>query len=109
MMLSAGFFFVCCVCCVLFGRGYDRDRATSRMLGTGPERVDGMGWVGGAGRSKAGGSPGLFGPHPSDYPAHSKVYSTPGLRAARSDMAASLQRISLVVVCALYEPDAMSA
>jgi len=78
MVFSAGFFFVCCVCCVLFGRGYDRDRATSRMLGTGPERVDGMGWIGGAGRSKAGGSPGLFGPHPSDYPAHSKVYSTPG-------------------------------
>lgn len=110
MMLSAGFFFVCCVCCVLFGRGYDRDRATSRMLGTGPERVDGMGWIGGAGRSKAGGSPGLFGPHPSDYPAHSKVYRTPGpTRGGTSSSASAGTTISGGGVRFTLGADAVSA
>jgi len=70
-----GCFAFCCLCCILCGRGYDRDRATSRMLGTGPERVDGMGWIGGAGRSKAGGSPSLFGPYPADVPAHGRPHT----------------------------------
>ena len=93
----------------LFGRGYDRDRATSRMLGTGPERVDGMGWVGGAGRSKAGGSPGLFGPHPADYPAHSKVYSTPGPRRSASSSASSSAGVGVGGVRFTLGADALSA
>ena len=62
MATSAGFFLFCCLCCALCGYGYDRDRATSRMVGYGPERVDGMGWKNGPGRSVGGGNPGLFGP-----------------------------------------------
>ena len=53
---------LCCLCCALCGYGYDRDRATSRMVGYGPERVDGIGWKNGPGRSVGGGNPGLFGP-----------------------------------------------
>lgn len=61
MSTTVGFFLFCCLCCALCGKGFDRDRGTSRMVGTGKMRVDGSGW-GDEGRGKRSHNSGLFGP-----------------------------------------------
>ena len=58
---TIGFFLFGCLCCALCGKGFDRDRGTSRMIGTGRMRVDGSGW-GDEGRGKRSHKSGLFGP-----------------------------------------------
>ena len=65
---SAGFFLFCCMCCALCGKGFDRQRGTSRMIGVGRMRIDGSGW-GREGRGKRSHASGLFGP---DYRARTK-------------------------------------
>jgi hypothetical protein len=51
---TSAFFFLCFIgCCACFGNSNARDRATSRMVGTGSLRTDGLGWEGGADRSVA--------------------------------------------------------
>lgn len=82
MSTTVGFFLISCLCCALCGKGFDRDRGTSRMVGVGRLRVDGSGW-GAGGRGKRSHQSGLFGP---DY--HSKTRNhelAVGLAAAGED------------------------
>ena len=78
---TSAFFFLCFIgCCACFGNSNARDRATSRMVGTGSLRTDGMGWEGGADRSVAmlGGPYYASGKTPAGRPSRVSQQSTGG-------------------------------